>query len=643
MSRSPTSMPGAKIGSGEEASTGALIKRLLLLTWQYRWGCLRVLAIQVLMITLALSGLGLLGVGIDLIAHHAGIEGAKPPRYPFGLAPPESWSAMTIAVVIALGILVLALLRATLTYLYTMEINKLIQGRIVVDLRASVYNKLQRLSFRFFDANESGSIINRVTQDVQMVRMFVDMVMIALIVLTMTLVFYLLYMVTIHVPLTLACLASTPVLWWLTITFSRRVRPAYMKNRELYDKLVLNVSENAQGVHVVKGFGLEGQQEEQFAKSNDDVTEQQRWIFGQVGWYQPAVMVLTYVNLVVLLGYGGYLTISHLNAPPEIASETGITLGSLIVFATLLQQFSAQVNNVATIANGAQQSLIGARRVFDVLDTPVEITSGSGARRLDRAEGLVEFDHVSFGYERNKPVLHDIELSVKPGQCVALLGATGSGKTTLMSLIPRFYDLQFGRVLVDGIDVKDLDLDDLRRNIGIVFQESFLFSTTVAENIAFGHPDATREQIETAAKIAAAHEFITELPKGYDSVLTESGGNLSGGQRQRLAIARAVLLNPRILLLDDPTAAIDPQTETDIMRAMDNAMEGRTTFLVAHRLSTLRRADLIVVLEKGRIVEVGQHDDLMEFAGHYRTVADLQLPDEQTRAVLAAQGEPVPE
>jgi ATP-binding cassette subfamily B protein len=319
----------------------------------------------------------------------------------------------------------------------------------------------------------------------------------------------------------------------------------------------------------------------------------------------------------VLLGYGGWLVIHG-----ELPLGTG-----LVVFAGLLEQFSGQVNNVATIVNSVQQSLIGARRVFEILDAPVEVKNAPDAVRRPRLEGAVKFENVSFAYDGAEAVVRDIDLEVRPGQCVAILGATGAGKSVLMSLVPRFFDPTAGRVRIDGIDARQIDLDDLRRNIGVVFQESFLFSNTVAANIAFGHPDATREQIERAARIAAAHDFIAALPKGYDTVLGESGNGLSGGQRARLAIARAVLLEPAILLLDDPTAAIDSETEHEIFEALDRAIAGRTTFVVAHRLSTLRRADFIVVLERGRIVQRGTHEQLMREPGPYLHVASLQLVD----------------
>ncbi len=309
----------------------------------------------------------------------------------------------------------------------------------------------------------------------------------------------------------------------------------------------------------------------------------------------------------------------------------------LVVFSGLLQQFSSQIGNIAQIANAVQASLTGAQRVFEVLDTPLEIASPPQPRKLERAKGRVAFESVSFGYgpDDREGTIRDITFTVEPGQTVAILGATGAGKSTLLSLIPRFYDPTAGRVTLDGIDLRDFDLDSVRRNIGLVFQESFLFSNTVSENIAFGHPDATQEQIERAANIAAAHDFITEdLAHGYNTLLTEGGENLSGGQRQRIAIARALLLDPPIMLMDDPTAAIDPDTEQEILDAMARAMSGRTTFVVAHRLSTLRRADVIVVLEKGRLVEMGSHEELMAGRGHYLKAAKLQSADDESRRLL---------
>ena len=597
-------------------SNGALIRRLLALSWRYRAGCIKVFLYQVAVLTAGLSSLSLTGVGIDFIRHE--LQPTAPvPRWPFHLSPPGSWSAAATLGAIAGAILVLALVCAILNYLYTVAVATLVERHVVVDLRSQVYDKLQRLSFRFFDGNATGSIINRVTGDSRAVANFFNNVLIQGVIMLLSLGVYFSYMLSIHARLTLACLATTPLLWIIAAAFSRIVQPEYMRNRELADAMILTVAECAQGIQTIKGFACEREELAKFEASNRAVMDQQQSIFWRVSLFVPSIGFFTQVNIFVLLLYGGRLV---------IAGELPIGTG-MIVFAGLLQQFSAQISNFAQIANTAQQSLTGARRVFEVLDEPVEVRSSPDAVRLARARGSVRFAHVSFGYHRDDLVLQDIDCEVEPGECVAILGATGAGKSTLLSLIPRFYDPVGGRVLIDGTDARQLDLDDLRRNIGLVFQESFLFSNTIAANIAFGHPAATAEQIERAARVAAAHGFIMEFPKGYGTLLREGGKDLSGGQRQRLAIARAVLLDPAILLLDDPTAAVDPQTEYEILEALDQAMQGRTTLIVAHRLSALRRANRIIVLDQGRIVEAGTHEQLMNREGHYRRVVRQQFAE----------------
>jgi ATP-binding cassette subfamily B protein len=587
---------------------------------------LQVLGIQVVLLTLGIAGLGLTGIGVDYIKHK--LAGAPLAENRLHLSLPDAWPPLHVLALLAGLILGFALVRALLNYVYSVSINKLVQQKLVVDLRAEVYDKLQRLSFRFYDANSTGSIITRVTSDVQSVRMFVDQVLIQSVIMVLSLCAYVVFMVSLSPSLTVACLATTPLLWIMSALFSRRIQPLYDRNRTLVDRMVQVLAESVACAQVTKAFGREAEARAKFDTANQACFDQQRVIFWRLSLFTPAVGFLTRINMMVLLGYGGWLVV-HDRLP--------LGLG-LLTFAGLLEQFSGQVNNVATIVNSVQQSLIGARRVFEILDAPIEVKNSPDAVRRPRLSGAVRFENVSFAYEGADAVVRDIELEVQAGQCVAILGATGSGKSVLMSLIPRFFDPTAGRVLVDGHDVRRLDLDDLRRNIGIVFQESFLFSNTVAANIAFGHPQATRAQIEKAAKIAAAHDFITALPQGYDTLLGEGAQTLSGGQRQRLAIARAVLLEPAIMLLDDPTAAIDSETEHEIFTALDRAIEGRTTFIVAHRLSTLRRADFIIVLEDGRIVQRGTHEELMRVPGPYLRVADLQLVDARELSRLPSGG-----
>jgi len=626
---------GTQLNSNAAGPTNSeLIRRLFSLAWRYRLRCMQVLGIQLALLTMGLFGLSFTGIGIDYIRQVVGHRATDPtplkPVHFLHMSLPVDMHPMQVLGILGGMILVLSSFRAVLNYVYAVRVNILVQQNLVVDLRAEIYDKLQRLSFRFFDANTTGSIITRVTGDVQSVRMFVDQVLIQSVIMVISLTVYAIYMVSLSPGLTLACLATTPVLWILATAFSRRIQPEYAENRNLVETMVQYLAESIQGVAVVKGFGREKESREKFDAINRSVLTQQYNIFWLVSLFSPTAGFLTRINSIVLLSYGGWL-VAHGRLP----------LGAgLIVFAGLLDQFAGQVNNVTTIVNSVQQSLIGARRVFEILDAPIDVRTAPDAVRRPRFEGAVRFDDVSFEFGRLDPVVRDINLEVKPGECVAILGATGSGKSALMGLIPRFYDVSKGRLLIDGIDVRRLNLDDLRRNIGMVFQESFLFSNTVAANIAFGHPDATQAQIERAARIAAAHEFIMALPKGYETVLGESGNSLSGGQRQRLAIARAVLLEPAILLLDDPTAAIDSETEHEIFEALDRAIEGRTTFIVAHRLSTLRRADLIIVLENGRIVQRGTHAQLIRIPGPYLHVANLQLVDSRELQASPGGGHP---
>ena len=618
--------------SEDRYSTGELVRRLLALAWRFRGDCLLSLLLSVSLLLLGLAGLQLLGVVIDVI-RHALDPSQKPPVYAFGWRPPTSWSPLDIVTALSGGIVLQALLRAWLTYAYNMITARLTQGKIVPELRDRLYARLQLLSFRFFDVHGSSSIFNRVTGDVQNTRLFVDGVVLQGLNMVLTLVAYLVFMWRIQPALTLACLSVTLGLWWVTQFYSGRLRPAYLRNRDLFDKLVELFSESVRGMQTVKGFAAEPHKVRAFEAANTKVSNQQQRIFLDLSLFTPATQILSQLSLVILFAYGGWLYV-----------QGRIPLGAgLVVFAGLLQQFNGQVANITTVANSVQQSFTAARRVFEVLDTPTEVQNRPGAFVLPHVDGHIQFESVTFGYDPEHPVLRDITFTVRPGQVIGVFGLTGAGKTSLLALIPRFYDPQQGRVLLDGRDIRDLDLDSFRRNVGIVYQESFLFSNTVAANIAFGSPRATQEQIERAAQLACAHAFILQLPEGYETVLGESGFDLSGGQRQRLALARALLLQPPILILDDPTASVDPKTEHEIVSALRHAMAGRTTFVVANRLSLLRRADVILVLAGGRLAHKGTHEQLVQVPGPYREAALLQLMDlEPVRRDPPADGSAAP-
>jgi ATP-binding cassette, subfamily B, bacterial len=622
------------IHSAAPASQSPL-RRLLQLTWHYREACLRVLLLQTTLLGLSLGGLSLVGLCVDLL-RHAVDPHAPVPAWPLGLEPPGAWS--TTERLFLLGGLVLALGSAhgLVSFAHGVQSGRVQHLRLVPELRARVFHKLLRLSFSFYDASGSASIINRVTSDVQAARSFVDGVMLQGGVLLLTLSVYAGFMLRAHVPLTLACLAATPLIWLLTLRFSTWARGAYQKTRELVDEVVRSMSEGVHGIVVTKVFGREAEELARFERRNLAVVDQQQEIFRRASNFSSSVHFTSQINVAVLLGYGGWLVV-----------KGSLSLGDLIVFANVLTQFATQVSAMARVVNTLQESLAGARRVFEVLDAEVEIQSPEsalvpGGAGVPSLAGGLRLEGVSFRYPgANAAALSELDLDVPAGACVGILGGTGAGKSSLLHLVPRFYDVTSGRVTIDGHDVRAYDVDALRRNVGVVFQETLLFRQSIAENIAFGHPEADAAAIERAARIAGAHDFIQELPAGYATMLAEEGLNLSGGQRQRLALARAVLVEPKLLLLDDPTTALDPETEREVLGALRRVLAGRTTLIVSNRLSTLRFAQRIIVLEGGRIVEQGTHRELMALGGLYRRTALLQgieRADEEAADGSAAAG-----
>jgi len=626
-SAAPAESADRQAAAGRNSASQKLLRRLLRISLEYSRPCLVVVLLQSLMVALGLATLGLTGLSIDFLRATL-ISGAEQPSWPFGLKPPESWSPMSVIQILAGTILVVAVLTAIVKYLAAMASAALSQ-EVLIRIRTDVYSKLQQLSFQFYDGGESSSIINRAAGDANAVRSFIDGVVIRVLTVGLTLAVYLAYMIHMHAWLTLVCLASTPILWAGAAVFSRVVQPAYRRASDLGDIMIRTLVENLQGIHVIKGFAREREQAAKFKAANQNIRELKETIFFRVSTFQPAMGFVTQLNMLVLIGYGGHLVIKG-----ELSLGAG-----LFVFANLLQEFANQVGQITNIANSIQSSLASAERVFEVLDEPIRITAKPDAVRLNDFRGAIEFEDVCFAYGEASPVLQKVSLSITAGESVAITGPTGSGKTTLLNLMMRFYDVSSGVIRLDGIDLRELNLDDVRRSMGFVFQESFLFSNTVSSNIAFGQPDATPEKIRAAARVASAHGFIMEMEDGYDSIVGEHGSNLSGGQRQRLSLARAILTDPPVLLLDDATASVDPETEHEIREAMLSAMAGRTTVIVSNRLSTLRRADRIVVLRYGVVEAVGTHEELMVSSDYYREMAELQLSESADELSCAASWE----
>jgi ATP-binding cassette subfamily B protein len=401
----------------------------------------------------------------------------------------------------------------------------------------------------------------------------------------------------------------------LTTTFGARISKIFLEVDQALGEISSRLQENVIGAQVVRAFARETYEIERFDVSNRDLYQARVEVVGELSKVMPTTRLLVAISTALILWFGGGRV---------LAGE--MTIGELVAFNSYLLLLAQPAQQLAWLVNIGGEAAAGLSRIFQVLDRAPEITSPPDPVELPKLSGKVEFRGVNVRYTgEEKPALRGIDLVVEPNQIVALIGGTGSGKTTLVNLIPRFYDVSEGAVLVDGVDIRRASLVSLRRQIGIVPQTSLLFSTSVRENIAFGRADATEDEILEAARAAQAHEFIIALPEGYETIVGERGVTLSGGQRQRMAIARALLMDPRILILDDSTSSVDVRTEQLIQQALDNLMQGRTTFIIAQRLASVRRADLILVLDRGRIVERGQHDELLRSQGLYRQIYELQL------------------
>ena len=501
-------------------------------------------------------------------------------------------------------------------YRYT---TQWLANQVAYDLRNQLYNHIQRLPFSYHDYTASGQLISRVIEDVRSMTNFTGSGLFELTRVMILMVGIIIILFTSQ-PL-LAAVALIPLipLVMLNTAFGRRIGKMFLSVDQALGELSSRLQENVNGVQVVRAFAREKFEVERFENANRLLFTNQIRVVQEMARTMPTSTLLVGFSTLLILWFGGNMVLTN-----------QITLGELVAFNSYVLLLSGPAQQLSWLINAAGESSAGLERTFEVLDHKPEIRSPGNPVVPSNMRGEVTFENVSFRYRYEKVnALHDIQLSIKPNQIVALVGPTGSGKTSLINLIPRFYDVTKGAVKIDGWDVRELDLKTLRSQIGIVLQTSLLFSSTIAENIAYGRPDASMDDIIAAAKAAQAHEFIMELSKGYETVVGERGITLSGGQRQRIAIARAILMNPRILILDDSTSSVDTQTEHLIQEALKNLMEGRTTFVIAQRLTTVRRADLIVVLDQGRIVEQGAHDELLAKDGLYREIYNLQLRDQE--------------
>ena len=511
-----------------------------------------------------------------------------------------------------LALLGLTFVKGVLNY-FQGTLSEIASQNVAYDLRNEIQKKLTQLSFSFHDKTETGELLSRAVQDVDRIRFLTGRATLRILEGSLMLVVTSIVLFVMDYRLAILVMATMPFLVYRALLFGTRFRPLSLLVQKQLAALTTAVEQNLRGSRVVKAFAQEQAEIERFDRENN------HWFDLSVRAAQmratnvPLLFLIANIGMVAIIWYGGSQVING-----------QITIGVLIAFTTYLGQLIEPVRRLGMIIPAVAIAGASAERIFDILDTVREVEDDPDAQPLGRVKGHVRFEHVSFGYGQ-RIVLKDVDFEAQPGQIVALLGPTGSGKSTVISLIPRFYDPTAGRILIDGFDIRQTTLHSLRSQIGIVLQETTLFATTVRENIAFGVDNATQEEIIAAAQAAQAHEFILQMPQGYNARIGERGVTLSGGQKQRLAIARALLMDPRLLILDDATSSVDTETEHLIHIAFERLIQGRTTFVIAHRLSTVRRADLILVLEDGQIAARGTHASLLRSSSLYAEIYERQL------------------
>jgi len=498
--------------------------------------------------------------------------------------------------------------------------------QVLAQLRSEIFAALQRMSLRFFDRRPAGELMSRVVNDTEVITQLMGQGLVQVLGSLFGLIGILVAMIALDWRLALASFVVIPVMIWMTGLFSQLSRRAFRRTRATIGDVSADIQEEIAGVKVAQAFTRTALNQQRFAERNAANRDANVNATAITSAFMPAVDILSTIAVAIVAGFGGWLVL-----------QNAVTIGVVVAFLTYVQQFFRPVQALSAFYTTAQSALAAAERIFALLDTPPDLVDDPDAQELPRVEGRVEFDHVWFSYgarpgdqpvDGERYVLKDICLVAEPGQTIALVGPTGAGKTTLVNLIGRFYDVSAGAVLIDGVDVRKVTRASLRSQMGVVLQDSFLFSGTIADNIRYGRLDATDEEVEAAARTANAHDFIMRLPDGYQTHLSERGSNLSQGQRQLIGIARAILADPRILILDEATSSVDTRTEQLIQQALRRLLRGRTSFVIAHRLSTVHDADLVLVLDQGRIVERGTHEELLARGGLYAELHRRQFRDE---------------